>query len=175
MVGPDLMERFRKAGLEAKGERRKVTVLFADLTDYTSISERIDGEDLYEIIQQYIRLLMECVYRYEGMVDKILGDGILALFGAPIAHENDPERAIRSAMDMQVALKRFNWELNTQIDSRLKMHIGLNSGTVIAGGIGLDDHLDYTVIGDTVNLAQRVGSAAEPDTILVSEKVYHQT
>ncbi len=175
MAGPDLLERFRKAGLEAAGERRKVVVLFADLTDYTSLSERIDGEDLYEIIQKYIRLLMECVYRYEGMIDKILGDGILALFGAPIAHENDAERAIRSAMDMQSALKRFNWELGTRIGSRLKMHIGLNSGSVIAGGIGLNDHLDYTVIGDTVNLAQRVGSVAESDTILVSEKVYHQT
>ncbi|OQY36319.1 MAG: hypothetical protein B6243_03525 [Anaerolineaceae bacterium 4572_5.2] len=175
LVGPDLLKRFRKAGLEAKGERRKVTILFADLTDYTSLSRKLDAEDLYALIQQYIRLLMESVYRYEGMVDKILGDGIMALFGAPIAHENDTERAIRSALDMQSALKRLNWELKSQQSTKLQMHIGVNSGMVIAGGIGMDTQLDYTVIGDIVNLTQRLGDAATPGTILVSENVYRQS
>lgn len=175
MAGPDLLERFRKAGLEAAGERRKVTILFADLTDYTSLSKKLDAEDLYNLIQQYIRLLMESVYRYEGMVDKILGDGIMALFGAPISHENDTERALRAALDMQSALRRLNWELKSQQNIKLQMHIGINSGMVVAGGIGMDNQLDYTVIGDIVNITKRLGDAAPADTIFVSKNVYRQS
>jgi len=157
------------------GQRRKVTVLFADLSDSTELSEKIDSEILYEIIQQFIKLLANNVYKYDGTVDKFTGDGLMALFGAPIAHENNAERAIHAAIDMQMDLKELNRSLIQQYDIELRMHVGLNSGTVIVGSVGLDRLMDYTAIGETVNLAQRLGAAAGPGNILVSESVYRQT
>ena len=175
MMGADLIARFREAGLQAAGQRRNVTVLFVDLTDYTRLSETIDSEDLYEIIQQYINILVSSVYKFDGMVDKIVGDGLMALFGAPIGHENNAELAVLSALDMQAGLDQLNQELGHRLDHELQMHIGLHSGTVVVGGIGSNMLMDYTAIGDTVNLAHRLEEVAEPDTILVSESVYRQT
>ena len=175
MMGADLIARFRAAGLQAAGQRRNVTVLFVDLTDYTGLSELIDSEDLYEIVQEFINMLVAAVYKYDGMVDKIVGDGLMALFGAPIGHENNAELAIRSALDMQSGLKVINEKFHERLGQNLQMHIGLHSGTVIVGGMGSNMLMDYTAIGDTVNLAHRLEEAADPGVILVSESVYRQT
>jgi len=172
LIGSDLKERFHRAGLESAGQRRNVTVLFADLCDYTGLAGKIDDEELYEVIQVYIRMLAEKVYQYEGMVDKITGDGLMALFGAPIAYENPAERAVRAAMDMQAGLQQINEDLESRLNGQLQMHIGLNRGSVIVGGIGADLLLDYTAIGDTVNLARRLQETAAAETILVSDSVY---
>jgi len=174
-MGANLLERLQSAGFEAAGQRRNVTVLFADMTGFTALSERMDGEDIYEIIQEYIRLLINNVYKYEGIVDKLTGDGLMALFGAPIAHENNAERAVRSALDMRADVSNFSRTLNKQSGIELSMHIGLHSGSVIVGGIGSNMLMDYTAIGDTVNLARRIEEAAPPGNILVSESVYRQT
>jgi len=175
MMGADLIERFREAGLQAAGQRKNVTVLFVDLTDYTRLSEEIDSEDLYDIIQQFINMLVAAVYKYDGMVDKIVGDGLMALFGAPIGHENNAELAVLSALDMQKDLEQLNQDLQHRLGHELQMHIGLHSGTVIVGGLGSNMLMDYTAIGDTVNLAHRLEEVTEPGTILVSESVYRQT
>lgn len=175
MVGADLLERFRKAGLEASGQRRNVTVLFADLSGYTNLSTQTDSEDLYEFIQKFITLLANSVYKYEGMVDKFTGDGIMALFGAPIMHENNAELAVLAALDMQADVAKLSQELKERLGTELNLHIGLHSGTVIVGGIGSDLLMNYTAIGDTVNLAQRLDSVAEAGDILVSESVYQKT
>ena len=175
MMGADLIERFREAGLQAAGQRRNVTVLFVDLTDYTRLAETIDSEDLYEIIQEYINMLVGSVYKFDGMVDKIVGDGLMALFGAPIGHENNAELAVRSALDMQAALAEFNKNVQQRLGHALQMHIGLHSGTVIVGGMGSNMLMDYTAIGDTVNLAHRLEETAGPSVILVSASVYRQT
>jgi adenylate cyclase len=175
LMGSDLKERFRQAGLESAGQRRNVTVLFVDLCDYTGLAGKMDDEALYEVIQLYIRMLAEKVYQYEGMVDKITGDGLMALFGAPLAYENPAERAVRAAMDMQAGLQDLNLDLENRLDERLQMRIGLNRGTVIVGGIGADLLIDYTAIGDTVNLARRLQESANVDSILVSESVYQGT
>ena len=175
LVGSDLKERFYKAGIESAGQRRTVTVLFADLCDYTGLSAKLDDEALYEIIQGYVEMLAGKVYQFEGMVDKITGDGLMALFGAPIALENPAERAVRAAMEMQVGLVQLNRQLEDSLGERLQMHMGLNRGSVIVGGIGSDLLVDYTAIGDSVNLARRLQEAAEEDTILVSESVFRTT
>ncbi len=175
LIGSDLKQRFRQAGLEAAGQRRGVTVLFADLCDYTGLSGKIDDESLYEVIQRYIRMLGEKVYQYEGMVDKITGDGLMALFGAPIAHENPAERAVRAAMEMQAGLEQLNQGMEQELGEKLQMHFGLNHGSVIVGGIGPDLLIDYTAIGDSVNLARRLQENAAPNTILVSESVFKAT
>jgi class 3 adenylate cyclase/tetratricopeptide (TPR) repeat protein len=174
MTGADLLDRFREAGLEASGQRRSVTVLFVDLSGFTALSEQLGDEELYDLVQKFIRLLVNDVYKYEGMVDKLTGDGLMALFGAPIAHENNAERALRSALDMQQDVTRLSQELDLH-GYQLRIHVGLNAGTVIVGGLGGDGLMNYTAIGDSVNLARRLEEAAEPGTVLVSESVYHQT
>lgn len=173
LSGADLLDRFRRAGLEAKGQRRSVTVLFVDLSEYTQLSEMLGDEALYELVQRFIRVLVDDVYKYEGMVDKLTGDGLMALFGAPIAHENNAERALRSALDMVADVERLSAELDLP-GRALRVHVGLNAGTVIVGGVGGDGLMNYTAIGDSVNLARRLEEAAAPGEILVSESLYRQ-
>jgi predicted ATPase/class 3 adenylate cyclase len=175
LMGADLLERLHQAGIEAAGQRRSVTILFTDLTGFTELSARTDPEDLYDLMQQYLRVLINAVYRYEGMVDKLTGDGLMALFGAPIAHENNAERAVLAAIDMQRDLQQLNQELGTQLGIALQMRIGLHAGAVIVGGIGSNMLMNYTAIGDTVNLARRIEEAAPSGAILVSDAVYRQT
>ncbi len=175
LVGADLLERFRQAGLEATGQHRKVTVLFVDLSGYTSLSEHInDSEKMYELVQRCTKMFANDVYKYDGMVDKFTGDGLMALFGAPIAHENSAELAIRAALDMQADLEKLSAELMDQLGSEIKAHIGLNSGSVVVGGVGSNMMMNYTAIGDVVNLASRIEAAAEAGSILVSDVVYRQ-
>lgn len=175
LLGSDLRQRFHQAGLEATGKRRTVTVLFADLCDYTGLSSKIDDESLYEIIQSYIRMLAEKVYQHEGLVDKFTGDGVMALFGAPVALENPAERAVRAALEMQAGIEQLNQDFDLLKGEKLQLHCGLHRGTVIVGGIGSDLLLDYTAIGDSVNFAKRLQETAKPESILVSESVYKTT
>lgn len=174
MMGGNLMERMKQAGLEAAGQRRNVTILFTDLSGYTALAERMDGDDLYELIQKYIHLLINDVYKYEGIVDKLTGDGLMALFGAPISYENNAERGVRSALEMQANVTKLSREIKAQLGVDLHMRVGLHSGSVVVGGIGSDLMMDYTAIGDTVNLARRIEEAAPPGAVLVSEAVYRQ-
>ncbi len=175
MMGANLLERFRRAGLDAAGQRRVVTVLFADLAGYTELSERLDPEDLYGLIQRMIAVLAADVYKYDGAVDKFTGDGLMALFGAPIANENSAESAVRAAADMQADLARFSESVRGELGQEVRLHVGLHSGSVVVGSIGSDMLMNYTAIGDTVNLARRLEEASQPGAIVVSESVYQQT
>lgn len=174
-MGRDIKEVMRQAGIDAAGERRNVTVLFADLSNYTAVTQELEDERVFHLIKQYLRVLAEDVYRYEGVVDKYTGDGLMALFGAPIAYENNAERAVRAALDMQAGVEMMRSTIQDEFGVDLQMRIGLNSGLVIVGGVGIEQMMDYTAVGDTVNLASRLESAAAPGTILVSESVYRQT
>lgn len=175
MMGADLLERFQQAGLEAAGQRRNVTVLFADISGYTALSDQLDPEEMFNIIQQYSHLLANNVYKYDGMVDKFIGDGLMALFGAPIAHENNAELAVRAALDMQTDVARLSQDINNQLGVELRVRIGLHAGAVIVGSVGSNLMMNYTAIGNTVNLASRLEQAAAPGTTVVSESVYHST
>ncbi len=174
MVGTDLLDRFRQAGLEAAGQRRQVTVVFVDLSGYTRLSQKIDSEQLYDLVQQCTKMFANDVYKYDGIVDKFTGDGLMALFGAPIAHENNAELAIRSALDMQSDLAALSAQMQDELGSEINAHIGLHSGHVIVGGVGSNRMMNYTAIGDVVNLASRIESAASSGTILVSDAVFRQ-
>jgi predicted ATPase/class 3 adenylate cyclase len=174
LIGSDLLDRFKAAGLQATGQKRLVTILFVDLSGFTNLSEGIDTEELYEIVQNCSKIFANAVYRYDGMVDKFTGDGLMALFGAPIAHENNAELAIRAALDMQADLKEFSNSVSSKIGQELTAHIGLNSGSVIVGGIGSNMMMNYTAIGDVVNQASRIMNAATSNVILVSERIYRQ-
>ena len=152
-----------------EGERKQVTVLFADVADSTALAERLDPEEMHGIMDRCFQLLLPEVHQYEGTVNQFTGDGIMALFGAPIAHEDAPERAVRAALGMQAALQRYREELQRERGIEFRMRIGINSGPVVVGKIGDDLRMDYTAIGDTTNLAARLQSAAAPGGILISD------
>ena len=150
------------------GERRAVTIMFADISGFTAMSERMDPEQVRNLMNRCFDHLVPIVEKYEGTVDKFIGDEIMALFGAPIAHEDDPARALRVGLEMQAALRQFNAEHNTD----LGMHAGINTGLVIAGGIGSRGRRDYSVMGDAVNLAARLEDASERGEIFVGPDTY---
>ena len=153
------------------GDRRLVTVLFADISGFTSLSEKLDPEVVRDLITACFDHLVPCIERYGGTIDKFIGDEVMALFGAPVAHENDPERALRAALEMRDALSDFNREHGLS----LGLHFGVNTGLVYAGGVGGGSRWDYSVMGDAVNVAARLKAEAKPGEILVGADTYRQT
>ena len=167
---PELRAKFEAAQKELRGDRREVVVLFADLKGFTAMSEQLDPEEVSLIMQRLLGELSDSVHRYEGYVDKYIGDSIMALFGAPLAHENDAERAVLAALDMlQVVARR-----NEGAAQSLSLRVGLNLGEVVAADMGSEGRGQYTVMGDTVNVASRLEGAARPDSILISQSVYER-
>ena len=161
-------------------ERRPVTVLFADLSGFTTLSESRDPEEIAALTDRCLRTMADVVYGYEGTVDKYMGDCVMALFGAPVAHEDDPERALRAALDMRQRIAAVNAEIehdtgHPAAEPLLSLHIGVNTGTVLAGAVGADQRRDYTVLGDAVNVASRLESAASQGQIVVGPGTYRLT
>jgi class 3 adenylate cyclase/tetratricopeptide (TPR) repeat protein len=156
-------------------ERRQVTVLFADLVGFTGLAERLDPEDVRDITTRCLRQLAAEAVRFEGTVDKLIGDAVMILFGAPVAHEDDPARALRAALAMQRALERFNQELERTHGLALRLRIGVETGEVVAGPREVGGMVEYTVIGDAVNVAARLQAAAEPGSVLVGEGTRQRT
>ena len=154
-----------------KGERRDVTVLFVDAVGFTRLSVSLDAESVFLLIGDLLSRLVACVHRYGGVVDKFTGDGLMAVFGAPIAHENDAELAVRAALDMQQAASEFAPIARAQLGAPIQVRIGVNRGPAIAGILGTQEQAAYTVIGETVNLAARIEALAEPGHVLVSSTV----
>jgi len=151
-----------------EGEHKLVTVLFADVANYTSISEKLDPEEVHQIMDGCFKVLMDEIHRYEGTIDKFTGDGVMALFGAPVAHEDHAQRACYAALAIQRAIKEYGEKVERECGVEFKMRVGLNSGPVIVGAVGNDLRMDYTAIGDTTNLASRMETMAKPGTVLVS-------
>jgi class 3 adenylate cyclase/tetratricopeptide (TPR) repeat protein len=145
-------------------ERRQVTVLFADLSGYTAVAERMDPEAVKSLLDRALMRLGREVERYGGTIDKFIGDNVMALFGAPVAHEDDAERAVRAGLAMQDAMQDVNQGVPGGVNFELR--VGVNTGEVIAGAVGEA----YTVMGDTVNVASRIQSAARPGTVTVGER-----
>jgi len=152
----------------AEAQRRPVTVLFADVVGFTSLAEQLDPEELRTLMMGCFQALAEEIRRYDGFIEKFIGDAILAVFGAPVAHEDDPERAVRAALEMQARLKELRRTLDSAPGSALTMRIGINTGLVVAGTVG--EGKDYGVVGDTVNVAARLQQIAAPGSVTVSEE-----
>ena len=155
-----------------EGERKVVSVLFTDVANFTSISERLDPEHVHQIMDGCFKILMDEIHKHEGTINQFTGDGVMALFGAPVALEDHAQNACRASLAIQDAMKKYSKEINHQYGIDFKMRIGLNSGPVIVGAIGDDLRMDYTAIGNTTNLAARMESIAKPGTILVSSITY---
>ncbi|MBC2713684.1 MAG: AAA family ATPase [Desulfobacteraceae bacterium] len=156
-----------------EGERKLVTVLFADVAGFTSMSEKLDPEEVHQVMDGCFKILMEEIHRYEGTINQFTGDGVMALFGAPIAHEDHAQRACYAALSIQKAIESYGDKVTKDYGENFKMRIGLNSGPVVVGAIGDDLRMDYTAVGDTTNLAARMESTAESGTILVSKNTYN--
>jgi class 3 adenylate cyclase len=171
-IPKELAERILAAGRQIESERRMVTVLFADVTGFTALSEKLDLEDVSAVLNDCFSGLISIILKYEGTIDKFIGDGIMAIFGAPLAHENDPERAARCALEMMAQIEQFNRQSTVNLPTPLGLHVGLHSGMVIAGNVGSDLRMNYSVIGDTVNLAARLVEMAPRDEIYMSAETY---
>jgi predicted ATPase/class 3 adenylate cyclase len=155
----------------ADDERKIVTVLFADVTGFTALAEKLDPEEVRALINDCFECLVPVVQKYGGTIDKFIGDEIMALFGAPLAHEDDPERALRTALEMMEAISGFNCAHET----KLGLHLGVNTGPVIAGKIGTESRREYSVMGDSVNLAARLEDASSSGEIFVGPNTYRRT
>ena len=173
-IPKQLADKIRSSG-HVEGERRQVTVIFADISGFTALSERLDPEEVASFSNDCMKELIDAVYQYEGMVDKFIGDCIMAVFGAPIALEDDAERALRATLAMRERLEAFNRKWIDKLKEPLALHIGINSGTVIAGNVGNDLRMSYTVMGDTVNVASRLEGAATRGQIFVSQSTHRLT
>ena len=154
------------------GAKRQAVVLFADIRGFTALSEELSPEEIAALLNEYFTAMVEIVFEHGGALDKFMGDAMMAIWGAPLSRADDADRAVRAAVAMQAALARLNEAWQEQGRRRIAVGIGINSGEVFAGNIGSDRRLEYTVIGDAVNVAARLCAEAGPGEILVGEPLY---
>ncbi|MEO0106159.1 MAG: adenylate/guanylate cyclase domain-containing protein [candidate division WOR-3 bacterium] len=157
-----------------KGVRKKVTILFADIRGFTPLAEKLPAEEVVFLLNQVLSMMTDVIFKWEGTIDKFIGDCIMAIFGAPIAHIDDTNRAINAAIDIQKAIEEMNQSLMKDNKGPIRIGIGINTGEAVVGNIGAKDRLDYTVIGDSVNLASRLEGVAKGGEIIISETVFNE-
>jgi class 3 adenylate cyclase len=162
-----------KPDFTSEGERKHVTVLFSDLSGYTAMSERLDPEEVKEITSRIFDNVSKIVAKYDGFIEKYVGDAVMALFGVPKAHEDDPVRAIRAAMEILYLVKTISPELEEKVGRPLSMHTGINTGLVVTGEVDMEKGT-HGVAGDTINLAARLSGLAKPGEIFVALDSYRQ-
>jgi class 3 adenylate cyclase/tetratricopeptide (TPR) repeat protein len=163
-----LAEKVLRTRGAVEGERKQVTVLFVDIVESFRLAEILDAETVHLVMDRLLRLMAEAVHRYEGTVNQFLGDGLMALFGAPLALEDHAVRAVEAALAIQETVRGYSEQLRRELGLSIVLRLGLNSGLVVVGKIGDDLRMDYTAIGDTTNLAARLQQAAEPGKILIT-------
>ncbi len=173
LIPKEYAERLLATRGQVPAERRMVTILFSDVEGSTAMTEHLDPEDVMEIMDGAFDVLIEPVFRYEGTLARLMGDAILAFFGAPIAHEDDPERAIRAALEIIDGAQRYAERLEQERGIKgFNVRVGINTGLVVVGEVGSDLRVEYTAMGDAINLAARMESAAEPGTLLITEDTH---
>jgi class 3 adenylate cyclase/tetratricopeptide (TPR) repeat protein len=165
---PYLAEKILTSRSALEGERKQVTVLFADVAGFTTLAEQLDPEVVHDIINRCFERITAEVHRFEGTINQYTGDGVMALFGAPIAHEDSPRRAVHAALGIQRAIRDVAEALQAERGLSLQMRIGINTGLVVVGKIGDDLRMDYTAMGDTTNLAARLQQMAQPGSVVIS-------
>jgi class 3 adenylate cyclase len=165
-----LVDKMRAAKLT--GERKPVTALFADVVGSTTLAENMDPEDWTQLVNEAFDLMSKAVFRYEGTIAQLQGDAMLAFFGAPVAHEDDPDRAILAALDMVAATDEFARQLKTSQGIDFRIRAGINTGPVVVGNVGTDLRYEYTALGDAMNVAARMQAAAEPGTIVITANTH---
>ena len=155
-----------------QGERRIVTILFCDVKGSTAMAEQLDPEEWAEIMNQAFEYLISPIYKYEGTLARLMGDSILAFFGAPIAHEDDAQRAILAGLDILNGIRPFREKVLKRYHLDFNLRVGINTGLVVVGGVGSDLFMEYTALGDAINIAARMEQTAQPGTIQIAEDTY---
>jgi len=162
----------QKKNLREQVSSREVTVLFCDICGFTGLSERIGPETLAQILNDYFNVMSQIIFEHKGTVDKFIGDALMAIFGAPISYGNDPELAVRASIAMLEKMEELRSGLEES--QRFQVRIGINTGTVVAGYFGSDQRIEYTVLGDAVNVASRLQAMAPPGSIWIGENTYQK-
>lgn len=160
--------------LNLGGQEQEATILFSDIRGFTAMSESMSPNEVVETLNDYFNLMIEIIFKYNGTLDKIIGDALMVIYGAPKSTEKDTENAVRTAIEMQEALIQFNLDRIVHLKQPIKIGIGINRGKVISGNIGSKKQMNFTVIGDSVNLASRLCSVATADNIIISEAVWNK-
>jgi adenylate cyclase len=163
-----------KLQLEKGGALSEITMLFSDIRGFTSMSESRAPQDIVRMLNEYFELMVDVIFKYEGTLDKFVGDEIIALFGAPVSVRNAELKAVECALDMMKVLSEFNRTRASEGLNEIKIGIGINTGTVVTGAIGSSRALQYTAIGDPVNTASRLCSVAQPGQIILSDATYRK-
>ena len=174
LLSPDLAEMVVSGDLQVEkgGALRDATVLFADIRGFTSLSENTEADEIVQMLNEYFEAMVEVVFQLEGTVDKYIGDAIMVLWGAPIAHPDGPFRAVQAAIQMRKRLREFNKRRKAFGKQAIQVGVGINTGPVVAGYIGSTRTMSYSVIGDTVNTASRLCAAARAGQILIADSTY---
>ena len=171
LLSPNLAEMVVSGALtvEKGGESRVATVMFVDIRGFTRLSANTGADDILRLLNDFYEIMVDVIFSHEGTIDKFIGDGMMVIWGAPVSHHDDPERAANSALDIQAALEEFNYDRASRGLQPIEVGIGINTGPVVAGYLGSSQTMSYSVIGDTVNMASRLCDAARPGEIIVSE------
>ncbi len=173
-AGSRRRSRSARAGSRLEGERRVVTILFCDVKGSTAMAEQLDPEDWAAVMDEAFDYLIEPIDRFDGTVARLMGDAVLAFFGAPVAHEDDAERAVLAALAILESMDPFGQRIQREFGLDFKVRVGINTGTVVVGEIGSAQAMEYTAMGDAVNLAARMEQLAEPGTVQVAESTYRR-
>jgi adenylate cyclase len=170
---PALAQRIASSAEATKlgGDKRKIAVLFSDIRGFTPLSETMNPDAMARLLSEYFTVMVDCVFRHDGTLDKFIGDAVMAQWGAPIGSPDDADKAMRAALEMITDLEKLNAKWRSEGRPELHIGIGLNFGEAFAGNIGSERRLEFTVIGDTVNTAKRLCDAAPPDAILISDEM----
>jgi adenylate cyclase len=174
LLSPNLVDQVvaGKLQMERGGELRRVTVLFSDIRGFTSMSEKMEAPEVVSMLNEYFEEMVDVLFRHEGTLDKYVGDEIMALFGAPLLRPEDPANAVACAVEMQKRLREFNRLREVRQEPPIQIGIGINTGEAVFGALGSSKTMQYTVVGDTVNVASRLCSLAQAGEIIVSEDTY---
>ncbi len=159
-------------GMVLSGQRRDVTVLFCDIRGFTPVAERLDPESVVLLLNEFYNLMIETTFKHDGTLDKFLGDGVMCIFGAPIARDDHAMQAVRTALDMQAGIAELSARFAREGRPPIAVGIGVSAGEVVAGTVGSEDRMEYTAIGDSVNLAARLESMAKPGQVLISQRTF---
>lgn len=170
-----MVEKFIQSSRDLYGQRREITVLDVEISNSQELTDRLDSETIYLAMDEMIRPLADIAYKYEGTIDKCSVNGMTVMFGLPINHENDPERAVRAALDMQHQINQIQSALLKRYNADFSIQIGINTGSVIAGYMNEQQHIEYNVVGDTLRMAAQLKKYASPEGILVSFTTYQRT
>jgi adenylate cyclase len=161
-----------EVAVEKGGQARETSVFFSDIRGFTAMSETRTAQEIVDMLNEYFEQMVEIIFKYEGTLDKFVGDEIMALFGAPVAHPDDAYRAVKVAVEQLRVLEQWNKVRVAEGEAAIHIGIGINSGPVVAGYLGSSKALEYTVIGDVVNTASRLCSVAKAGEVIISRNTY---